>query len=275
MNDEARDPGELHPEDDIEMGFFDHLAELRTRLIRCLWGLIPGVAAGWIFRQELLELLLDPFVEAWQIRGLGAPSVHFANPIDPFVAYLKLAFVAGLLFSAPWIFWQIWGFLSPGLYRREKRLAIPFVLASTVCFVGGALFGYAVVFPMAFETLLGFAGALPSDSISIQPTIMINEYLTFATRMLLAFGITFEVPVVITFLAAAGIVHWRQLLKFSRWWVLIAALLASLLTPPDVGSQLLMVGPLIALYFISVGIAYLITYRRDKREATSGDHSGG
>jgi sec-independent protein translocase protein TatC len=265
MNDEVRVPGETNPEDDVEMTFFDHLGELRTRLIRAVWGLIPGVALGWIFRQELLEFLLEPFTAAWKVRGLGEPTVHFANPIDPFVAYLKLALVAGALFSAPWIFWQLWGFLSPGLYRREKRLALPFVIASTVCFVGGAFFGYAVVFPMAFETFLGFAGMLPSESIRIEPTIMIGEYLSFATRMLLAFGITFEVPVVVTFLAAAGIVHWRELLRFGRWWVLISALLASLLTPPDVGSQILMIGPLVALYFMSVGIAFLVTFRRDKK----------
>jgi sec-independent protein translocase protein TatC len=271
MNDEARasDP-DVNPEDDVEMSFFDHLGELRSRLIRALWALVPGVALGWIFKEELLDFLLDPFVAAWRTQGLGEPSLHFANPIDPFVAYLKLALVAGALFAAPWIFWQLWGFISPGLYRREKRLAIPFVLASTLCFVGGAFFGYAVVFPLGFETFLGFAGMLPSGSIRIQPTIMINEYLSFATRMLLAFGITFEIPVVVTFMAAAGIVTWRQLLSFGRWWVIIATLLASLLTPPDVGSQVLMLGPLIALYFMSVGIAFVITYRREKRERAQG-----
>ncbi|MFW6050857.1 MAG: twin-arginine translocase subunit TatC [Myxococcota bacterium] len=269
----AADPAETavpeHPEDDVEMSFLDHLGELRKRLIRSLLGVVPGVVVAWLFKERLLDLLLEPFIVAWRKRGLGEPSVHFANPIDPFVAYLKLALVGGALAAAPWIFWQIWAFISPGLYRREKKLAVPFVLASTICFVGGALFGYAIVFPLGFETFLGFAGLLPSESIRIHPTIMINEYLGFATRMLLAFGIVFEIPVVVTFMAAAGMVDWRQLLRFSRWWVLIATVIAAMLTPPDVGSQMLMLVPLIALYFVSIGLAWIFGFRRKKREAQS------
>ncbi len=254
-----------NPEDDIEMSFFEHLGDLRTRLIRALLGVIPGVAIGWFYKERILDILVRPLTLAWKELGLGKPQLHFANPVDPFVAYLKIAGITGVLFAAPWIFWQIWGFISPGLYRREKRLAIPFVMASTICFVGGAVFGYIVVFPLGFQTFLGFAGALPSKTLSIEPTIMINEYLTFATRMLLAFGVVFEVPVVVTFLAAAGIVNWRQLLRFSRWWILIAAILSALLTPPDVGSQLMMLVPLVILYFISVLLAFIFGMRRKKK----------
>lgn len=256
------------PEDDVEMSFFDHLGELRVRLIRALWGLIPGMALAWGYKETLLEWLVWPMTQAWKKLDLGEPTLHFANPVDPFVAYLKIAVIVGLMVASPWVFWQIWSFISPGLYRKEKRLAIPFVLASTLFFAGGAIFGYFIVFPLGFETFLGFAGKLPSETLKITPTIMINEYLTFSTRMLLAFGLVFETPVVITFLAAAGIVDWKQLLKFGRWWVLIAAVLAALLTPPDVGSQLLMLGPLIALYYISVGIAFFFgTKRKKEREA--------
>ncbi len=257
------------PEDDVEMGFFDHLGELRTRIIRAIWGILPGMGVAWIFREELLDLLVRPLVHAFGRLKLGPPQIHFSSPVDVFVAYLKIAVVAGLLASAPWLFWQVWGFVAPGLYRREKLLAIPFVIASTICFAGGAAFGYLVVFPMAFETLLGFAGVLPSHNLTVTPTLMINDYLTFCTRMLLAFGVVFEVPVVVTFLAAAGIVDWKQLLKFGRWWVLIATLLAAFLTPPDVGSQLMMLVPLVVLYFLSVGVAFLITYRRTRGQAGS------
>ncbi|MFW5875259.1 MAG: twin-arginine translocase subunit TatC [Myxococcota bacterium] len=261
------------PEEDVEMGFLDHLGELRTRLIRALWGLVPGVALAWVFKERLLDLLLEPFLDAWRKLGLGEPSIHFANPIDPFVAYLKLALVAGALSAAPWIFWQLWGFISPGLYKREKRLAVPFALVSTVCFVGGAFFGYAVVFPLGFETFLSYSGLLPSESVRIQPTIMIGEYLSFATRMLLAFGVVFEIPVIITFMAAAGIVDWRQLLRFSKWWILVATLIAAMLTPPDVGSQLLMLGPLILLYFVSVGLAWIFGFRRKKAETAADEEA--
>jgi len=267
--DVADTPERTGPEDDVEMGFFEHLGELRIRIVRVLWGMIPGVALGWIFRAQILEFALQPLAYALDVLDLGDPQIHFKGLTDPFVAYVKIALISGLLVSAPWTFWQIWAFVSPGLYRREKYLAVPFIVASTVCFAGGAVFGYMVVFPMGMETLLGLAGTLPSETMSLTPTIMIDEYMTFVTRMLLAFGLVFEIPVIVTFLAAAGIVNWRQLLSFGRWWVVIAACLAAVLTPPDVGSQLLMLGPLIALYYLSVLLAFFFGWRRSKREAAA------
>lgn len=249
------------PEDDVEMGFFDHLRELRKRLVRALWGMIPGIGVGWVFREELLSLLVTPFQTAWEANREGDAKLVFLNPIDPFVAYLKIAFIAGLLLAAPWVFWQFWQFIAPGLYRKEKRLALPFVIVSTLFFVGGTAFGYAIVFPMAFQYFLEFAVTLPGG-VELEPTIAINEILTFEMRMLLAFGLVFELPVVVSFLAAAGVVHWRQLLKFSRWWVLIAAILSSILTPPDPGSMMLMFIPLVVLWFISVGFAAIIARKK-------------
>lgn len=250
------------PEDDVEMGFFDHLGELRYRLIRSLYGLIPGVGVGWFFREELLGALIEPFRLAWVAIGMeGDPKLVFLNPIDPFVAYLKIALMVGVLVGGPWLFWQLWAFIAPGLYRKEKRLAIPFVLIATLFFVGGLSFGYFVVFPLAFEYFLEFAVILPGG-VTLEPTIAISEILTFEVRMLLAFGIVFELPVVISFMALAGIVNWKQLLRFSRWWVLIATVLSSLLTPPDVGSQLLMLGPLIFLWFVSVFLAWVVGRKR-------------
>jgi sec-independent protein translocase protein TatC len=247
-----------HPAEDTPMTFLEHLGELRTRLIRALLGCIPGMIVAWEYKERLLELLLEPLVKAWLQLGLGQPAIHFSNPVDMFVAYMKIAATVGLLIASPWVFWQVWGFIAPGLYRRERLYAIPFVLASTICFAGGAYFGYMVVFPMGFETFLGMAGALPSGVVKVQPTLMINEYLGFATQMLIAFGTVFEVPVVVSFLALVGMVNWKQLLSFGRWWVVIASVLAAILTPPDVGSQMMMMVPLVALYFVSVGIAYFI-----------------
>lgn len=259
----ARDePPDDKPEDDVQMSFFDHLDELRRRLIRAAWGLVPGVALAWVFKEQLLDLLVHPLVLAWRKLGLGDPELHFANPVDPFMAYMKIALVVGILAASPWIFWQFWGFISPGLYSREKRLALPFVLSSTLFFAGGAVFGYLVVFPLGFETFLSFAGMLPSRELKVTPTIMIGEYLDFSTQLLLAFGIVFEVPVIITFLALAGIVDWKQLLKFSRWWIVASSVIAALLTPPDVGSQMLMFVPLVVLYFLSVGIAFVVGKKR-------------
>jgi sec-independent protein translocase protein TatC len=243
---------------DTPMTVWEHLGELRSRIVRSLIGIVPGILIAWELRQPLFEMLVAPLSKAMVKLGYEEPSIHFSNPVDPFVAYLKIAIVVGGIFASPWIFYQVWGFIAPGLYDREKRYAIPFVLASTVFFAGGAFFGYQVVFPMGFETLIGFAMMPESSSINIEPTIMINEYLTFATRMLLAFGVVFEIPVVVTFLALAQLVNWKQLMAFGRWWILVAAVVAALLTPPDVTSQLAMLIPLIVLYYLSVGIAYLL-----------------
>jgi sec-independent protein translocase protein TatC len=258
MADDSKPVAGAELPEDVPMTVWEHVAELRKRLVRSMLGVLPGMFIAWEMREELLDFLVRPLTKAWLKLGLGEPTLHFANPVDPFVAYLQISVVVGLIFASPWVFYQMWCFIAPGLYEREKAYAIPFSLASGLFFAGGAFFGYAVVFPLGFESLLGMAGMLPSKLIKVQPTIMISEYLTFSTRMLLAFGVVFEVPVVISFLALAKLVNWKQLLKFARYWVLIAAVLAAVLTPPDVGSMLMMLGPLVLLYYIGVGIAYLI-----------------
>lgn len=245
------------PTHDAPMTVLDHLAELRKRLVLSVAGLLPGMAIAWAFRERLLEFLVAPLVAAMHKLGATAPALHYANPMDPFIAYFKIAVGVGVVLSAPWTLWQVWAFVSPALYRKEKLYAIPFIFASAVFFVGGAFFGYAFVFPVGFEMLMGMAGPLPT--VNVEPTIMIDEYMGFATTMLLAFGVVFEVPVVVTFLAAIKLVNWKQLLAFSRYWVVIASVLAAVLTPsPDIGSMLLMLAPLVGLYFVSIGVAYFI-----------------
>lgn len=263
------------PPDDVPMTVLEHIGELRSRLIKALLGLLPGTVLAWEFKEYLLDYLLSPLTAAWKQLGLGEPTVHFANPVDLFVAYMKIAVVCGFLASSPWVFYQVWAFVAPGLYKRERYLAIPFVLASTVFFAGGAFFGYEVVFPLGFETLLGLSGMLPSDSIRVQPTIMITEYMGFATRMLLAFGVVFEIPVIVSFLAMIHVVNWKQLLKFGRWWVVIASILAALLTPPDVSSQVMMLVPLVVLYFLSVGLAYLFGPKVEPEKKDESEAGGG
>jgi sec-independent protein translocase protein TatC len=245
-------------EDPNAMPVMEHLRELRRRLILSTVGILPGITLAWYYKENLLEYLVAPLAEAWQALAMKSPALHFANPMDPFVAYLEISIVVGIIWSSPWIFWQIWKFVSPGLYQREKRLALPFVAASTLFFAGGAFFGYGVILPLGFQTFLSMAGMLPNKTATLQPTIMIDQYLTFSLQMLLAFGVVFEIPVVVAFLALAGIVNWKQLMKFGRWWVLIAAIIAGILTPPDVGSQLLMLGPLVILYYLSVGVAFFL-----------------
>lgn len=268
MADDSKPPAESSA--DVPMTVWEHLAELRKRIVRAALGVLPCMAIAWSWKEDLLDYLVAPLAKAWLKLGLGKPTLHFANPVDMFVAYLQISVVVGFIFASPWVFYQVWGFIAPGLYDREKRYAVPFSLASALFFAGGAFFGYSVVFPLGFESLLGLAGMLPSHLMNVQPTIMIDQYLTFATRMLLAFGVVFEVPVVVSFLAMAGLVNWKQLLTFGRYWVLIASIIAALLTPPDVGSMMLMMGPLVVLYYLSVLVAFVIGPKVEPEAEESG-----
>ena len=255
------------PQEELHMTFFEHLEELRTRLMWSLVPFIPAFIAAWIYREEVFSLLVVPLNTAWQSMGLGTPKLHFASPVDPMVVYLKQSAVVAFLLSSPWVFYQGWSFIAPGLYHQEKRYVVPFVLASTVCFTIGGLFGWFYIFPPTFETLMDFSGKLPGGVVEIEPTLMMGEYISFISQMLFVFGVTFEVPVIITFLSLAGFVTYKQLLKFGRWWVVVASLLAAILTPTqDALSMLLLMGPLIGLYYVAVGLSYLIDLKRRRAQ---------
>jgi sec-independent protein translocase protein TatC len=253
-------------EEELHMTFFEHLEELRARLIRSLIPFIPAFVVGWMLREEVFSIMVVPLHTAWQSMGLGTPKLHFASPVDPMVVYLKQSAIVAFLASSPWVFYQAWSFIGPGLYAREKKLIVPFVLASTVCFTIGGLFGWFYIFPPTFETLMEFSGKLPGGIVEIEPTLMMGEYISFVAQMLFVFGVTFEVPVVIVFLSIAGIVHHRQLLKFGRWWLVVSSVLAAILTPTqDAISMLLLLVPLVGLYYLAVGFAYFIDLRRDQK----------
>jgi sec-independent protein translocase protein TatC len=199
---------------------------------------------------------------AWLTLPLRAVEAHVGGVIgtgvtDAFFTKLKVAFIAAIFAASPVVFFQAWRFVAPGLYRRERRMAIPFSIAASVFFVSGAAFCYAIVFPVAFEFFLAeFA------SVSLDPQIRISEYLTFVTRMLLAFGITFELPVVTFFLARIGMITHHTLIGAARYAVVAIFILAAVLTPgPDVASQLLMAGPLLLLYVHSIGVAFVARRR--------------
>jgi sec-independent protein translocase protein TatC len=258
---------DVAPEDELHMTFFEHLEELRNRLVWSLVPFIPAFIAAWIYRETIFSFLVIPLNTAWLSMGMGMPKLHFASPVDPMVVYLKQSAIVAFLASSPWVFYQAWGFVSPGLYQQEKKYVVPFVLASTVCFTIGGLFGWFYIFPPTFTALMDFSGKLPGGVVEIEPTLMMGEYISFISQMLFVFGITFEVPVIITFLSLTGVVTHTQLLKFGRWWVVVASLLAAVLTPTqDALSMLLLMGPLIGLYYLAVGLAYLIDLKRGKQQ---------
>jgi sec-independent protein translocase protein TatC len=257
-------------QNELQMTFWEHLDELRGRLLKALAAFAVGAGVSWYFRETILIWLTTPFVEAWGHSVAGKASLHFPAPASLFVSYLQLSILAGLVFALPIIFYQLWAFIAPGLYQRERRFAIPFVLSSTLLFVGGAYFGWKVAFPVGFQYLLDFSGQLKSGTVELQiePTVMVGDYIEFISRMLLAFGAVFELPVLVFFLAIAGIVNHRHLIKFSRYFIVLAFVIAAVITPPDIMSQFLLAIPLCLLYALSIGIAWL--FARNKEKAAEG-----
>ena len=249
------------------MTFTEHLQELRKRLKYCMYSIVVCALLCYAVRKELFVILVQPLIRAWTEAGLGEPKLHFQNPIEPFFTYLKISLIAGLFLSAPVIFYQIWQFVAPGLYKKEKRYVIPFTVASAIFFLGGASFGYFMVFPYAFqffftvaEQNLATMQSLPG--FDLQATLMMGEILSLIWRLLLAFGIIFELPLVIFFLSLAGIVDYRQLWRFNRYFIILSFVIGAALTPPDVITQLFMAGPLLVLYNLSILLSYLFTRKR-------------
>ncbi len=246
------------PEEDRPMTFWEHLDELRKRVMYSLGALIVACFAAWEVREPVLDALTVPFAKAWEEQKIeGHPNLNFSAPGAGFSANLQVTFLIGIALAAPVIFYQLWAFIAPGLYAREKKFVIPFVVLSTLLFVGGGYFGWLTAFPIAFNYFLGFSGQLGTHGLQITPTIMLDNYLDFVVQMLLAFGIIFELPLFLLFLSITGIVNYLHLIKFGRWFILLAFIIAGVLTPPDVTSQLIMGVPLIVLYFVSIGLAYV------------------
>jgi sec-independent protein translocase protein TatC len=193
-------------------------------------------------------------------------SLIFTGLPEAFFTYLKVAFLAGLMLAAPVIIYEFWIFVAPGLYDKEKRLMLPIVFLSTFFFIGGALFGYFLVFPWGFKFFLGFA----SDTIRPMPSM--KEYLGFSAKLLLAFGLVFELPLVITFLARLGVVSVDFLKKNRKYAILLFFVVAAILTPPDVVTQIMMALPLIILYEISI-IGARIFGRKKAEEGAATEES--
>jgi len=254
-------PAAEEDEEEGAMTFWEHLEELRKRLVYMLLSFAVGAAAAWYLREPILGWLTRPFVDAWTGNSLGGSAgLHFPAPQSLFIAYVKLAGTAGVVFSLPLLLYQLWAFVSPGLYSREKRYAIPFVISSCALFGLGSWFGWRFAFPAAFQYLLGFSGKIGSG-IVIEPTVMIDEYISFVSQMLLAFGAVFELPVLVFFLSIAGIVTHHTLIRYWRIFVVLSFAAAAVLTPPDPLSQLLLAVPLCLLYFVSIGVAYVFGRR--------------
>jgi sec-independent protein translocase protein TatC len=239
--------------DDQRFPLTEHLAELRTRIFRILIAWIIGGAVAWNFSEAIFGLLLQPAVAA---LGPEAGSLQAIAPTEIFFTYLKCAVLAGFVFALPVIFWQLWRFIAPGLYPSEKSSIVPFVLISTLLFVGGAVFSYLAVFPLMFSFFTGF------DSEFVHSAWTMREVFALTTRLFLAFGVAFELPVLVFFLSLAGIVDAATLLRGTPYAVLAVFVTAAILTPPDWVSQIFLAVPMVLLYLLGVGVAYLFSGRK-------------
>ena len=237
------------------MPLTSHLEELKTRLIRIL--VVVGIGFGfcYLFKEWSFRVITRPLVDAMPAHS----SMIFTGLPEAFFIHMKIAFFASLFLTAPYTLFQIWRFVSPGLYKKEKRLVFPFVFFSTILFVGGILFGYFIALPPAFRFFVSFSTDF------LKPMISFREYLSLTLKFLLAFGICFEMPVFIFFLAKLGVVNAKMLSKKRRYAILIIFVVAAILTPsPDAISQILMAVPLMILYEVSIFVAKFA--RRKKPE---------
>lgn len=234
-----------------------HLAELRSCLIRCFFALLAGAILSLSFSKEIFHILQKPLLAVMPTNSTFVAT----SPLEAWTTYLKVGMLAGFLVSSPFIFYQIFRFVAPGLMRNEKKWSLIFVSLASVFFIGGALFGYFFIFPIGFKF---FVAALSGTEIVFLPQM--KDYLTFISRMLLLFGLVFEMPLVIVLLTLMGIVGYKTLSHFRRYNIVIMFFAAALLTPgPDVISQLLLALPLLALYEISLLAVWLLERRRLKQ----------
>ena len=234
---------------DSYMTFTEHLEELRWCLVKSLGAIVLTFAGSYFFSDQIFTFMVAPLKQALRpeqnLIGTGVAEAFFIE--------IKIALVAGVFLASPAIFYQIWRFIQPALHEGEKRLIIPFVLSTSLFFVGGAYFCYWGVLPYAFRYFID-----QYRSLGVSPEIRIGEYFTFFFRMVLAFGVTFELPVFTFFLVRFGIWDYRFLWRQFRYAILVIFILAAILTPgPDVVSQILLAVPLTLLYFLSIGVAYV------------------
>lgn len=257
-DDEDEDDAELQ-----EMGLLDHLDELRVRLSKAAIFFVLGTFACYAFAEQIFGYLILP------LKATIGETEHliYTGLAEGFITYLKLSAIAGFFVTSPFIFYQLWAFVAPGLYKEERRWVIPISLFTAMFFTGGSMFGYFKVFPIAFEFFAGFE----NEHIQLLPSV--KEYLSLAIKLLFAFGFAFELPLFIFFLARLGVVSSVGLRKQRKYAVLMSFIVAAILTPPDPFSQSLMAGPLILLYELGIWLAHFFGKKKPEPEVDDSDES--
>lgn len=238
------------------MSFLEHLEELRRRLFYAVVGVLAAFFVCFGYADHIYGVMERPLVKILAARGLNQKLVYL-NPIEPFNLYVKLALIAGLFLASPWVLYQVWLFISPGLYPKERRYVIPFVLFTSGLFISGGLFAYKFAFPIALNFLIGYAHRF-------SPQITINEYFDLFSTVVLGLGLIFELPTLIFFLSLLGIVSARFLVRNFRYAVLIIFVVAAVITPTaDITTMMVFAAPMLGLYVLSIGIAWI--FGKDRR----------
>lgn len=238
-----------HPD---KMTFLEHLEELRQRLVRAFLFLAGGFAVAWGFREQIFHFLTQPMREA----GFKDKFI-FTSPAEALLLYMKMAFFVGIFIASPFVLYEIWAFIAPGLYKNEKRWAIPFIGMGSLFFIGGAVFGHYLLFPMTFRFLYTFGG----EDMQFLPRI--GEYWSFYSWFLLGLGLVFQIPVIIFVLSQLGIVTAGFLIRGWKFAILASFILSAIITPtPDIVTQTALAGPMIGLYGLGVLIALVFGKKR-------------
>jgi sec-independent protein translocase protein TatC len=263
------DTAELPTPDSLQdsmpaMSFLEHLEELRKRIIYSLIAVTVGFFACWNYHEFIFRFVQRPVMDALQRNGMAEKLVYL-NPTEPFNLYLKVAFLAGLFVTSPFVLYQVWLFISPGLYRNEKRYVLPFMFSTVFLFLGGGLFAYKMVYPAALNFLIDYGK-------QFQPMITIGEYTDLFLTIMLGMGLIFEMPILVFFLSMMGIVSPRWMWRNVRYSILVIFIVAAILTPTtDILNMCLFAAPMVALYILSIGVAWMVhPAQRRARQARKG-----
>lgn len=257
-------PGEEPQASMPAMSFLDHLEELRKRLVYSVIALVGGFFICWGYAERIVGVMQQPITDALTKNG-AAPKLVFLNPTEPFNLYLKVAFMAGLFVASPVVLYQVWLFISPGLYRNEKKYVFPFMISTVSLFLAGGYFGYKMVFPAALDFLIGFGK-------QFQPMITVNEYIDLFLTIIIGLGVVFEMPILVFFLALLGVVSAGWMWRNVRYSILVIFVIAAVLTPTtDIMNMCLFAAPMVVLYILSIGVAWMVhpKQRKARREKSA------
>ena len=260
---EDDDEGDQEEEGMLRMSFMEHLEELRSRLLKAIGGLLVIFVLSIGFCKDLWLIVSAPAVDALRHLGVNPPDLAQISPMEQFnVIYLKLPLLVSVFVGSPWILYQVWAFISPGLYKREKKWAVPFILFTAGLFITGGCFAYFVAFRYGLEFLLGIG-----RDVHVRPLVSINEYFDLFVNVTLGVGLVFEMPIIIFFLTLLRLASPRFLLRHSRYAILAITVLAAIVTPtPDIFNMMLFAVPMVLLYFVGLFASFVLVFRRENKK---------